>query len=111
VEITYGTPIMITVDDLEHVAAFANYKVDAISSATPVVPPPLAAAAAVVTPVASPPPLPVAAPAPIATQSSGGLEEQGHDLSQIAAAVKKFIPSAAVATTAASGMFRLSHVR
>jgi pyruvate/2-oxoglutarate dehydrogenase complex dihydrolipoamide acyltransferase (E2) component len=74
VEITYGTPIMITVDDLEHVAAFANYTVDAISNATPVVPPPRAAAAAVVTPVASPPPLPVAASAPIATQSSGGLE-------------------------------------
>jgi pyruvate dehydrogenase E2 component (dihydrolipoamide acetyltransferase) len=116
VEIACGAPIMITVDDVAHVAAFANYTVEA--SAAPV--PPVAAApepVPVATAVASPPPPIVVAPAPttgsrvVASPLAITLaKEQGHDLSQIvgtgphgriiAADVKEYVPSAA--TTAAT---------
>jgi pyruvate dehydrogenase E2 component (dihydrolipoamide acetyltransferase) len=117
VEIACGAPIMITVDDVAHVTAFANYTVEA--SATPIPPPSPAAAAPEPVPVAiavaSPPPPIAAAPATTGSRVVASplaitlAKEQGHDLSQIvgtgphgriiAADVQEFVPSAA--TTAA----------
>jgi pyruvate dehydrogenase E2 component (dihydrolipoamide acetyltransferase) len=61
-DVKVGTPIMVTVEDAAHVAAFANFKVEAVAAVV-AVPPPVAAVvappAAVV--VAPPPPPPVAA--------------------------------------------------
>lgn len=81
-DVKVGTPIMVTVEDAAHVAAFANFKVEAVVAAAavpaavvappvavvvappapPTPAPPVVVAASVVAP--SPPPPPVAVPPP-----------------------------------------------
>jgi pyruvate dehydrogenase E2 component (dihydrolipoamide acetyltransferase) len=118
-DIPVGAPIMITVDDVDQVAAFADYKLED-SPAEAAAPPPPAQAEAEAPPAAAPSvqAAPVASP-PV---SSGGrvvasplahllAKELGHDISAIAgsgpggriiaADVKEFVPSAA-ATEAAT---------
>lgn len=120
-EIPCGQPILVTVEDADHVAAFANFTVEASK--------PVAAAAMPTTTDGAPPtPAPAAAmtPAAAATKPSGHAvasplafmlaKQMGHEISQIpgtgpggrviAADVKEFVPShasvAEPATTAAT---------
>jgi pyruvate dehydrogenase E2 component (dihydrolipoamide acetyltransferase) len=129
-EIQCGEPILITVDDRADVAAFANYMV-AATSAPP--PPPAAAAADVPppappaaepTPPSAPTPPPAPAPATTSTVPTSRVvasplahmlaKDMGHDISSIpgtgpggrviAADVKEFIPTSAVASTATAAV-------
>lgn len=125
-EIRCGKPILITVEDAAHVAAFKDYVVEA--SAAPAAP---AAPAAAAVPASAPAPavLPAAVPAtaasvPLAAATpSGGLvvasplahmiaKDMGYDVSTIpgtgpggrviAADVREFVPSVATASTTSS---------
>jgi pyruvate dehydrogenase E2 component (dihydrolipoamide acetyltransferase) len=71
-EVKVGSPVLITVEEQEHIAAFANYKVasSSASAPAPVSTPAPAASAAVATPaVSKPAPAPTPA-APVAASSS-----------------------------------------
>lgn len=114
-DIALGTPILITCEEKDDVAAFADYKVDA-AAAAPSQPEPAAAPEPAPTPAAAPPPPPAPAAAPAATASSGQravasplarmlAQEMGYnDLSLIpgtgpggrilASDVKEYVPSA-----------------
>jgi pyruvate dehydrogenase E2 component (dihydrolipoamide acetyltransferase) len=74
-DVKVGTPIMVTVEDAAHVAAFANFKVEAAAAVVvavppavvamaPPAPPPVAPVVVAATPVAAPVPPPVAMPPP-----------------------------------------------
>jgi len=129
-DVPVGTPILITCESADDVAAFADYQVaDAAAPAAatpePAAPAPTPTPAAAPTP---PPPPPSSTPAATATRSSGDqhkivfasplarmlAQEMGYDISSIpgtgpggrvvAADVKEFVPSTATAasTTAAA---------
>ena len=74
-EVKVGSPVLITVEEQEHIAAFANYKVASSSAPAPapapapVSTPAPAASAAVATPAVSKP-APAPTPAPVAASSS-----------------------------------------
>ncbi len=111
-EIKCGEPIMITVEDAGDVAAFKDYVVSA--SAAPVTTPDVAPQAA---PVSAPPAAAPTAPSPAATPSVGRVvasplahmlaKDMGYDIAMIpgtgpdgriiAADVREFAPSAAIA--------------
>jgi pyruvate dehydrogenase E2 component (dihydrolipoamide acetyltransferase) len=129
-DLKVGHPVMITVEDEGDVAAFADYKVEAVAEAAeaPAAPAPVAAAppapvAAAPAAVAAPAPVAAAAPTPPAPTPAGGrvvasplahmlAKEMGFEITTIpgsgpggriiAADVREFVPMAAAATTTAA---------
>jgi len=116
-EIQCGVPILITVEEEDDVAAFADYVVE--ESAAPVAAEPEAPPA----PAAAPPPTPTPTPAVPAPTPTGGrvvasplahliAKDMGHDIATIpgtgpdgriiAADVREFVPSAVAASGVAS---------
>lgn len=119
-DVAVGSPILITVENADDVAAFADYKVDETAAPTPAA----ASSPEPATPASPPPPPPAApaAPSPVATAASSGgkvvasplarmlAQELGYDISSIpgtgpggrivAADVKEYQPTAAATTTA-----------
>jgi len=129
-DVPVGTPILITCESADDVAAFVDYQV-ANAAAPAAAPEPAAPAAAAAATAAPTPPPPSSTPAAAATRSSGDqhkivfasplarmlAQEMGYDISSIpgtgpggrvvAADVKEFVPSTATAavtstTTAAA---------
>jgi pyruvate dehydrogenase E2 component (dihydrolipoamide acetyltransferase) len=118
-EIQVGVPIMITVEDKGHVAAFADFAVEAAAAPKSPAPTPVASPVAAPSPAA---PVPVPAPAPAATPSGGRVvasplahmiaKEMQYDIAMIpgtgpggrviAADVREFVPSVAAAAEPAA---------